>query len=112
LSSRSLWPGSAIPVDLIHVPPLDRLYPPIAMRRPADNGPFPVALLASGYGGGGMRWVREAVRNRGWIMERLLQAGYAVAGLRYRAEVELGYHKGGRLVEDASASVRSEHRSS
>jgi hypothetical protein len=45
-------------------------------------------------------------------MERLLQAGYAVAGLRYRAEVELGYHKGGRLVEDASASVRSEHRSS
>jgi dienelactone hydrolase len=33
-------------------------------------------------------------------MERLLRAGYAVAWLRYRAEVELGYNKGGRLVED------------
>ncbi|MGH7312044.1 MAG: hypothetical protein ACREJV_02645 [Candidatus Rokuibacteriota bacterium] len=33
-------------------------------------------------------------------MERLLRAGFAVAWLRYRAEVELGYHKGGRLVED------------
>ncbi|OLC30051.1 MAG: hypothetical protein AUH81_21120 [Candidatus Rokubacteria bacterium 13_1_40CM_4_69_5] len=77
-------PGSDIPVHLMYVP----------------EGRFPIVLLASGNGGGGMPWVREAVRNRGFIMERLLRAGYAVAWLRYRAEVELGYNTGGRLVED------------
>jgi dienelactone hydrolase len=93
-------PGSEIPVRLMYVQTLDGLYAPIGLRRPRGAGPFPIVLLASGNGGGGMAWIREAVRNRGWIMERLLQAGYAVAWLRYRAEVELGYHKGGRLVED------------
>ncbi len=33
-------------------------------------------------------------------MERLLEAGYACAWLRYRSEVELGYHEGGPLVRD------------
>lgn len=93
-------PGSDIPVHLIYVPTLDGLYTPIGLRRPPGEGPFPIVLLASGNGGGGMGWVREAVRNRGWIMERLLRAGYAVAWLRYRAEVELGYNRGGRLIED------------
>lgn len=93
-------PGSDIPVHLMYVPTLDGLYAPIGLRRPRGEGRFPIVLLASGNGGGGMPWIREAVLNRGWIMERLLRAGYAVAWLRYRAEVELGYNKGGRLVED------------
>ncbi|MBI4592789.1 MAG: prolyl oligopeptidase family serine peptidase [Candidatus Rokubacteria bacterium] len=93
-------PGSDIPVHLTYVPMLDGLYAPIGLRRPPGAGRFPIVLLASGNGGGGMPWIREAVRNRGYVMERLLRAGYAVAWLRYRAEVELGYHKGGRLVED------------
>lgn len=93
-------PGSAIPVDLMYVPTLDGLYVPFGLRRPPGGGRFPIVLLASGNGGGGMPWVRDAVRNRGYIMERLLKAGYAVAWLRYRAEVELGYHNGGRLIED------------
>ena len=93
-------PGSDVPVHLMYVPTLDGLYAPIGLRRPPGEGRVPIVLLASGNGGGGMPWVRDAVRNRGWIMERLLRAGYAVAWLRYRAEVELGYHKGGRLVED------------
>jgi dienelactone hydrolase len=33
-------------------------------------------------------------------MDRLLAAGYACAWLRYRTEVELGYHHGGPLVRD------------
>lgn len=33
-------------------------------------------------------------------MEQLLEAGYACAWLRYRTEVELGYHEGGRLIRD------------
>lgn len=93
-------PGSTTPVQLMYVPTLDGLYAPIGLRRPPGEGRAPIVLLASGNGGGGMPWVREAVGNRGYIMERLLEAGYAAAWLRYRAEVELGYNKGGRLVED------------
>lgn len=92
--------GSDIPVHLMYVETLDGLYAPIGLRKPSGNGPFPIVLLASGNGGEGMAWIRDAVENRGYIMERFLEAGYAVAWLRYRAEVELGYNKGGRLVED------------
>ncbi|MDP3984856.1 MAG: prolyl oligopeptidase family serine peptidase, partial [Acidimicrobiia bacterium] len=70
------------------------------LRVPEGEGPFPVILLASGNGGGGMTWIRDAVTNRGYIMDRLLTAGYACAWLRYRTEVELGYNNGGRLVQD------------
>ncbi len=92
--------GSDYPVDLMYVETWDGLYAPIGMRKPAGPGPFPVVLLASGNGGGGMAWVRDAVANRGYIMERLLEAGFACAWLRYRTEVELGYHEGGKLVRD------------
>lgn len=92
--------GSDIPVHLSYVETVDGLYTAIGLRKPPGEGPFPIALLASGNGGGGMRWVREAVRERGLIMDRLLDAGYACAWLRYRTEVELGYHEGGRLVRD------------
>ena len=92
--------GSEIPVHLMYVQTMDGLYAPIGLRKPAGDGPFPIVLLASGNGGGGMAWVRDAVRNRGYVMDRLLEAGYACAWLRYRTEVELGYHNGGRLVRD------------
>lgn len=92
--------GSDIPVHLMYVPTWDGLYAPIGLRKPPGDGPFPIVLLASGNGGGGMAWIRDAVSNRGYIMERLLAAGYACAWLRYRTEVELGYHEGGPLVRD------------
>jgi dienelactone hydrolase len=92
--------GSDIPVELMYVEVWDGLYAPIGVRRPESDGPFPVVLLASGNGGGGMPWVRDAVANRGYIMEALLDGGFACAWLRYRSEVELGYHEGGRLVRD------------
>ena len=66
-------PGSTIPVQLMYIPTLDGLYTPIGLRRPPGDGRAPIVLLASGNGGGGMPWVREAVRNRGYIMERLLE---------------------------------------
>jgi dipeptidyl aminopeptidase/acylaminoacyl peptidase len=47
-----------------------------------------------------MAWIRDAVANRGYIMDRLLERGYACAWIRYRTEVELGYETGGRLVRD------------
>jgi dienelactone hydrolase len=93
-------PGSDHPVHLLFVETWDELYAPIGLRFPDGPGPFPLVVLASGNGGGGMAWMRDAVRNRGYIMEQLLDAGYACAWLRYRTEVELGSNKGGRLVRD------------
>jgi len=93
-------PGSDLPVHLMYVEVWDGLYAPIGVRRPEGDGPFPIVLLASGNGGEGMAWIRDAVNNKGYIMERLVEAGYACAWLRYRTEVELGYHEGGPLVRD------------
>ncbi|MFQ5967501.1 MAG: alpha/beta hydrolase family protein [Acidimicrobiia bacterium] len=87
-------------VHLIHVETMDGLYAPIGLRKPPGEGPFPIVLLASGNGGGGMAWIRDALLNSGYIMGRLLGEGYACAWLRYRSEVELGYHLGGKLVRD------------
>ena len=92
--------GSDIPVELRYVEIWDGLYAPVGLRFPAGDGPHPLVLLASGNGGGGMAWIREAVANRGYIMERLLARGYACAWIRYRTEVELGYETGGPLVRD------------
>jgi dienelactone hydrolase len=93
-------PGSERLVHLLYVETWDGLYAPIGLRIPAGPGPFPLVVLASGNGGGAMAWVRDAVGNRGYIMDALLDAGYACAWLRYRSEVELGYNNGGRLVRD------------
>jgi prolyl oligopeptidase family protein len=92
--------GSDFSVQLAYVETIDGLYTPIGLRKPNGNGPFPIILFASGNGGGGMDWVREATRNRSWTQEQFLQAGYAVAWMRYRAEVELAYNKYGKLVQD------------
>lgn len=88
------------PVQLIYVETWDGLYAPIGLRKPEGEGPFPIVLLASGNGGLGMGWIRDAVRNHAYTMGRLVDAGYACAWLRYRTEVELGYNKGGPLVRD------------
>jgi dienelactone hydrolase len=87
-------------VDLMYVEVWDGLYAPIGMRRPKGPGPFPVVLLASGNGGEGMRWVRDAMQNRAYTIDRLVEAGFACAWLRYRTEVELGYNDGGKFIRD------------
>lgn len=92
--------GSPHPAHLIYVETWDGLYAPVGLRLPSGDGPFPLVLLASGNGGGGMAWIREAIRDRGYIMERLLEAGFACAWIRYRTEVELGYNLGGELIRD------------
>jgi dienelactone hydrolase len=91
---------SPIAVDLMLVEMIDGLYAPIGLRKPPGNGPFPLILFASGNGGGGMAWVRDATQNKSWTQEQFLAAGYAVAWLRYRAEVDYAYDKIGKLVED------------
>lgn len=92
--------GSDIPVTYAYIETVDGLYTPIGIRKPSGEGPFPMILFASGNGGGGMAWVRDATQNRSWTQEQFVKAGYAVAWMRYRAEVELAYHKYGKLIED------------
>ena len=92
--------GSDIPVRLAYIETIDGLYTPIGIRKPEGDGPFPIILFASGNGGGGMAWVRDATQNRSWTQEQFVKAGYAVAWTRYRAEVELAYANYGKLVED------------
>jgi dienelactone hydrolase len=92
--------GSDIPVQLIYVEMIDGVYAPIGLRVPPGPGPFPLVLCASGNGGGGMAVVREFTQNVSFTQEQLLQAGYAIAWLRYRAEVDYAYDKIGKLIED------------
>jgi dienelactone hydrolase len=92
--------GSDIPVELVYIETIDGLYAPIGIRKPEGDGPFPMVLFASGNGGGGMAWVVEATNNQSWTQEQFVKAGYAVAWMRYRAEVEQAYDKLGKLVED------------
>lgn len=87
-------------VDIMYLETWDGLYAPIGVRRPDGDGPFPLILLASGNGGEGTTWIRNAMANRGYIVDRLVDAGYACAWIRYRTEVELGYHDGGPLIRD------------
>ncbi len=89
--------GSDIPLHLIYVETVDGMYAPIGLRKPAGNGPFPIILFAHMNGGLGTQWIREWTENGSWTLDQFLKAGYAVAWMRYRAEVAEGY--GVRLVE-------------
>jgi dienelactone hydrolase len=91
---------SDIAVQLMYVEMLDGVYAPIGLRTPFGKGPFPLVLFAFGNGGGGMAVVRDFTQNRSWTQEEFLAAGYAVAWMRYRAEVDYAYDKIGRLIED------------
>ena len=84
----------------MYIEMIDGLYVPIGLRKPVGPGPFPIVVFASGNGGGGMAVIREYTQNRSWTQEQFLAAGYAVAWLRYRAEVDYAYDKIGKLVED------------
>ena len=84
-------PDSDIPNEIHMVEMRDGLYAPVGIRRPPGSEQHPVVVIAHMNGGLGLRWLREWTRNGSWTMERLLDAGYAVALMRYRAEVETGY---------------------
>ncbi|MGI9606006.1 MAG: alpha/beta hydrolase family protein [Acidimicrobiales bacterium] len=87
-------------VHFIYFETWDGLFAPMALRLPDGDGPFPIILLGSGNGGEAMRWHRDVLANRSYILDALIDAGFACAWLRYRTEVELGYNDGGVLVRD------------
>ena len=91
--------GSVFPVHLMYIEMVDGAYIPIGLRKPEGHGPFPLVLFATGNGGGGMAMLREHTQNRSWTQEQFLAAGYAIAWMRYRAEVDYAYDKIGKLVQ-------------
>ena len=90
--------GSPFPVHLMYVEMVDGAYIPIGLRKPEGPGPFPIILFATGNGGGGMRMLRDHVQSKAYTQDRLLERGYAVAWMRYRAEVDYAYDRIGKLV--------------
>ena len=104
-------PGSDRPASVYLAQTLDGLYTPYALRTPADTGTFPFVFLAYGNGGGGIEWLRSRLRTHAYVMERLLDAGYACAWGRYRTEVELGFNHGGPLVADRRQGMDLMNRS-
>jgi dienelactone hydrolase len=82
---------SDIPLHLIYVETADGMYAPVGLRKPPGKGPFPIILFAHMNGGLGTQWIREWTQNGSWTLEQFLKAGYAVAWIRYRAEVKEGY---------------------
>jgi dienelactone hydrolase len=82
---------SDIPMQLIYVEARDGMYAPIGLRKPPGNGPFPFVVFAHMNGGLGSRWIREWTQYGSWTLEQFLKAGYAVAWMRYRAEVNHSY---------------------
>ncbi|OFW05435.1 MAG: hypothetical protein A3I61_14570 [Acidobacteria bacterium RIFCSPLOWO2_02_FULL_68_18] len=84
-------PESNLTAEIVFVEMNDGVYSPIAVMKPAGNGPFPIVLLAHMNGGRGTQWLREWLHYGNWTPEQLLKAGYAVAWMRYRAEVNNVY---------------------
>jgi dienelactone hydrolase len=79
--------GSTIPLQLTYVETVDGMYAPVGVRKPAGNGPFPFVVFAHMNGGMGTQWIREWTQYGSWTLEQFLKAGYGVAWMRYRAEV-------------------------
>ena len=98
--------GSSLPVTYHLVETHDGLYTAIGLRVPEGDGPFPIVLFASGNGGEGLGYVRHYSHNRSWSQEQFLDAGYAVAWLRYRSEVESPAYDG-TLLSDRPWSGRA-----
>jgi hypothetical protein len=92
-------PGARFSVDLMYVEMIDGAYIPIGMRKPEGTGPFPLILFATGNGGGGMTMLRDHIDTKSWTQDQLLDAGYAVAWMRYRAEVDYAYDRIGKLIQ-------------
>lgn len=70
----------------------DGLYVPAIVRRPPGAGPFPtVVCLHGGSGGLGISWLVDHVANRGAVLDRLLEEGYAVCFTEGRRENEDAY---------------------
>ena len=103
-------PGSAIPAYYTFVLTRDEIYVPIAVRKPAGAGPFPLIAIGRGNGRAGLPHVERQVERLNAMMELMLARGYAVAYVQYRNEIPHLYNEIERahnLVDDISGEGRT-----
>ena len=86
-------PGSNIPADYTFVLTRDEIYVPVAVRRPAGAGPFPLIVIGRGNGRGGLPHVEKQVERLNTMQELMLARGYAVAYVQYRNEIPHLYNQ-------------------
>jgi dienelactone hydrolase len=103
-------PGSAIPADYTFVLTRDEIYVPIAVRKPAGAGPFPMIVIGRGNGRGGLPHVEKQVGRLAAMMDLMLGRGYAVAYVQYRNEIPHLYNEIERahnVADDVSGEGRT-----
>jgi dienelactone hydrolase len=85
--------GSSTPADYTFVLTRDEIYVPVAVRRPAGAGPFPLIVIGRGNGRGGLPHVEKQVERLNAMQELMLARGYAVAYVQYRNEIPHLYNQ-------------------
>src|SRR5262245_47223142 len=85
--------GSPYPVHLAFVWTRDEIYVPVAIRKPAGAGPFPVITMGRGNGRGGMPHVIREVERCASMQDLMIERGYVVAYVNYRNEVPHLYNE-------------------
>jgi dienelactone hydrolase len=103
-------PGSSIPADYTFVLTRDEIYVPIAVRKPAGAGPFPLIAIGRGNGRGGLPHVEKQVERLASMQDLMLARGYAVAYVSYRNEIPHLYNEIERthnIADDVSGEGRT-----
>jgi dienelactone hydrolase len=102
--------GSEIPADYTFVLTRDEIYVPIAVRKPAGAGPFPMIVIGRGNGRGGLPHVETQVERLASMQDLMLARGYAVAYVSYRNEIPHLYNQVERahnIGDDVSGEGRT-----
>jgi dienelactone hydrolase len=71
----------------------DEIYVPIAIRKLAGSGPFPVIIMGWGEGREGMLKVQRLVESLSQMQDRMLERGYVVVTVNYRNEIPYAYEQ-------------------
>jgi dienelactone hydrolase len=102
--------GSEFPANYTFVLTRDEIYVPIAVRRPAGEGPFPLIAIGRGNGRGGLPHVEAQVERIASMQDRMIERGYAVAYVSYRNEIPHLYNEIERahnVADDVSGEGRT-----
>ena len=85
--------GSPYPAHLSFVWTRDEIYVPVAIRKPAGAGPFPVITMGRGNGRGGMPHIIREVERCASMQDLMIERGYVVVYVNYRNEVPHLYNR-------------------
>jgi dienelactone hydrolase len=74
----------------------DGLYVPFLFKRPAGDGPFPTVIcLHPGSGGLGLPYLADQLLEQSYLLDRLVEAGFAICVAEGRCEDEGAYGRDG-----------------